>query len=612
MTEANFDYQSDDYSPLSDQPPAQRPVLVIAPSRQSTQQPKEVTSPQGVEFEADAEVDLGGLIKLEKLCERAGVDGKFIMSPTQVARLIYERLVEKEEVMFCVGEEMDRILIWQGKEECWEEGYKGVDKEIVNRELQELVDEVREVRGVLWKAKAWAKARGRIEDMERYEGYVKGLEGWKGLEEINKRLGGYRVVADVYMLDRPVKVKREELNKVPSQFLVWDKEAKKWRVWDVATGEVTANDKGQFVMHKTLYTIESMEEIKRLVAKGSAYVWKQFEGTEYRRELLGRYFGMGRTAAETQQWIRGWMQLMGYSSVLGNSNQKIVEFVGTPGTGKSTIVNIHKRLLRDGAVTGNIDYFLTIHRKSSSTDFDGVAYESKRAMFLSEPPDGAVLDDSKFKGLVGTGRVRVRGIRQASKEINVTITPFIDCNNPCLWGDSSGAMDRRMIRLNTKATQLKDGEKDSGLEDRIIATESHLILLAASFAYQEFLKAKKFNLPDEAFGDFLQNRLESSPIGDFFEKHIEVVQGWEEMKSPPKVLASDLHQMYVEHWIKEHGGRNFTGYKNQTFNRMVEQASGHIAKKGKSTGNQVYIFGIKLKGRAQIVIDERSEEDYGE
>lgn len=612
MLEDNYNSLYDDF----DSPP---PQPIIIPS-------KEVTSPQpsgkveivfgnvptedgeqGGDF-GKIEVELKGTDEVKESFDKAGVDWWHQLTELNVAKVIRQRLEEDGgEIFYLEGRGIKgvRPIRWDGQTQVWELGDEANDEGAVRAILQGVIDELENDMDRVREAVGVARSRGmdwngevdRLEKLKlKFGGQLGKLVDASGASKFQGVLRAFRSLPEL-------RINKKQLNKSRTKKLVLDEARGKWMLFDLANGKLEENSKEALMTLRTGFRIKQMQEFRYYLGLGRAGREKLYAETKFEHQLLGRYYGIHIDPERAYRWIRATQEILAYASVPGIEEQIFVELVGPPQVGKSKILELMLECLGDLGGPATIDYFLLRSGKHKLSDTEFASYIDKSFINPPEPPKGAILDDSKIKGITGGKATQVRQAHRDAYEAEFTATIFIDANHESTWTEKSGAMERRVIYLRPLVESLPDAEKIKDLVPMILAGEQELFLLWIMDGWQRYKERGKFDLPEEAKGGAEVNRLASSSMGDF-------IENW--TTKGKWVKETDLFKHYQKYVMEMTGRTVYLGCDKKQFTEEMKGAIPGLMLK-KTNGGYPHFIGMDIKRADGIIIERRGEEiDYGE
>lgn len=175
-----------------------------------------------------------------------------------------------------------------------------------------------------------------------------------------------------------------------------------------------------------------------------------------------------------RQYFQAWM---GYAMTAGNSEQRILLLQGKGRDGKSTSMNVIRRVLGGYAVACDVKTFLELGQRSgadASPDMARLAGDV-RLVSTSEPPPNGRLNEGLIKAITGGAPVLARFLNRNPFEYVPAFKLVIECNTKPRIGGADDGIWRRVDLIEFRV-QIPESEVDRGLEDRIVQTEAAGVL----------------------------------------------------------------------------------------------------------------------------------------
>lgn len=256
--------------------------------------------------------------------------------------------------------------------------------------------------------------------------------------------------------------------------------------------------------------------------------------------------------------------VMGYAAFGETSEQAIFILQGKGGDGKSTTMNVLRRVLGGYADAADIKTFLDQGQRSgadASPDLARLAGD-RRLVVATEPPRGSRLNESIIKQITGGSPMVARHLNRDPFEFEPRITLIIECNpRPKVSGSDDGIW-RRIVPILWEV-QIPKEQMDRGLEGKLFAEREGILnwLLRGAMRWRvEGLRvpaavqaaADDYRRSSNVFHEWFRERLELdkealTAAKDFYEDYTAwcADQGYEPMKQAAFGTALGDHQIIV-------------------------------------------------------------------
>lgn len=204
----------------------------------------------------------------------------------------------------------------------------------------------------------------------------------------------------------------------------------------------------------------------------------------------------------------------------GSWAQKALVMVGGGSNGKSTILNILKK------VVGKNSYSALSIKEINESEYSRMLLDGKLVNIGEEAPSKSLVDSSMFKNIVTGGEVQMRHPYKESISKNVTCKQIFSCNEIPKTRDASHGFLRRLIIVpfNYKLSKA-DPDFDPHIEKKLSA-ELPGIFNWAMEGYERLKKQQEFTKSEAA-----DQQLER------FQEEIDTVRAW--MKHHVKLYPLD-------------------------------------------------------------------------
>lgn len=256
--------------------------------------------------------------------------------------------------------------------------------------------------------------------------------------------------------------------------------------------------------------------------------------------------------------------VMGYAAFGETSEQAIFILQGKGGDGKSTTMNVLRRVLGGYADASDIKTFLDQGARSgadASPDLARLAGD-RRLVVATEPPRGSRLNESIIKQVTGGSPMVARHLNRDPFEFQPRLKLIIECNaRPKVSGSDDGIW-RRIVPILWEV-QIPKEQMDRGLEEKLFAERAGILnwLLRGAMRWKvEGLKppaavqaaADDYRRSSNVFAEWFRERLELDKQAltlakDFYEDYSAwcADQGYEPMKQAAFGTALGDHQIIV-------------------------------------------------------------------
>jgi putative DNA primase/helicase len=258
------------------------------------------------------------------------------------------------------------------------------------------------------------------------------------------------------------------------------------------------------------------------------------------------------------QDLIGYMQrAIGYSLTADTREDLLHICWGTGSNGKSTWGNLIGSVMGDYAESASVDTFLadTIQRSSNAPKEDLARLRGARFVRATEPDERRPLNASLLKELTGREPITARFLFGSTFKFRPVFKLWISANHKPAIHDPSHGMWRR-VRLIPFAVQFSDAQKDSTLEQRLLA-ESSGILNWALQGTQDWL-AYGLQAPPSIAAATEQYRADSDLLGGFI-RDLCTIDSW-------RSVSPDVHFRAYKEWCDQSGER---AWPNHTFQRKL-------------------------------------------
>lgn len=172
---------------------------------------------------------------------------------------------------------------------------------------------------------------------------------------------------------------------------------------------------------------------------------------------------------QPQEALRRYLQVLtGYGFTGDTSEQIFIIFQGLGRDGKSTFMNMLRKLAGSYAATADVKTFLEQSAKGggdASPDLARLAGDT-RMISTAEPPKNAKLSDDRIKSFTGGGNITARHLREGIFEFEPVGKVFMECNGrPQPQGSDEGIW--RRLKLLLWENQIPKGTEDKELPGKL-------------------------------------------------------------------------------------------------------------------------------------------------
>ncbi|WP_431856617.1 DNA primase family protein [Azospirillum sp.] len=242
--------------------------------------------------------------------------------------------------------------------------------------------------------------------------------------------------------------------------------------------------------------------------------------------------------------VRKYLQrLFGYR-LTGRADEHVfVVFFGTGRNGKSTLVDVLRRVYGDYAATVPVGLFLDDgHVRADGPRPSLAKLPGVRVVFMSEPKKGSRLDESMVKETTGGEPIETRRLNRDPFEFRPQFVPIMSTNHkPEVRGLDPGIWGR--IHLVGFPVTIPAAERDKRLGETLW-TERDGILNWMLDGLKEWHE-QGLNPPQEILDAVAEYKADSDPLGEFLDSETVAEAG-------KRVKTADLYERY-EDWCKRNG-----------------------------------------------------------
>jgi putative DNA primase/helicase len=308
---------------------------------------------------------------------------------------------------------------------------------------------------------------------------------------------------------------------------------------------------------------------------------------------------LDRIMAGRQEMIGFLQRAIGYS-LTGSTQEQCLFFLhGSGANGKSTFLEVLRKLLGDYAVQADFATFLD--KKFAGVGNDIARLVGSRLVSSSEVGEGMRLNESLIKTLTGTDTIAARFLYAEAFEFTPNFKIWLAANHKPVIRGSDTAIWRR-IRLVPFTVEIPEGERDAQLPETL-KSELPGILRWAIEGCELWLE-ETLRPPQDVLIATAQYRKESDILGAFLTECCEVpridpnaenpgemrtvADGADGSKSQPSAPAKALYQAYST-WTENGGERRMT---QTAFGKALTERG--FAKEKVGHANVYWWFGLRL------------------
>jgi len=289
-------------------------------------------------------------------------------------------------------------------------------------------------------------------------------------------------------------------------------------------------------------------------------------------------------------------RLAGYSLTADISEQSIYFLVGGGSNGKSTFVNIIKKIMGDYGLQTNSNTF--IKKKDAGANNDIARLVNSRFVSAVESEEGEKLQESLVKTITGGEPLLARFLRQEFFEFTPEFKVFFTTNHKPIIGGVDDGIWRR-VKIIPFTLNLKPHERDKKLEEKLSLEMPGILnwVLAGCLKWQKS-GLKEPRVVAEATGNYKEDM---DILAPFLSEVCYIVEPKNELI---RIEAKELYNVY-DKWCFGSGERSLG---NRSFYRMLEtKGFGKV----KGAGNKMFLTGITLYERAPVTKDVTENAETG-
>ena len=278
-------------------------------------------------------------------------------------------------------------------------------------------------------------------------------------------------------------------------------------------------------------------------------------------------------------------RLVGYSLTGDISEQGMYFLVGGGSNGKSTFVNVIKKMMGEYGLQTKSDTF--IKKKDTGANNDIARLASARFVSAVESEEGEKLQESLVKTITGGEPILARFLRQEFFEFTPEFKVFFTTNHKPIIGGIDDGIWRR-VKIIPFTLNLAAHQRDKKLEEKL-SLEMPGIL---NWAVEGCLKWQQSGIKEpkvvrDATGSYKEDMDILAPFLN------ECCYTDEPKNESIKIEAKELYNFY-SNWCFKSGERTIG---NRSFYRMLE-TKGFGKEKG--SANRTYLTGITINERKKV------------
>ncbi|CAK0778772.1 putative DNA primase/helicase [Azospirillaceae bacterium] len=229
-------------------------------------------------------------------------------------------------------------------------------------------------------------------------------------------------------------------------------------------------------------------------------------------------------------------RFFGYCLTGVTSEQTFTIFYGRGKNGKSTLVDVIRRVIGDYGVTVPVEQFLDVDRRNADAPNPTMARLIKaRAAFVSEPSKSASLSEHLVKEVTGGEPIQIRNLHERPVEFLPEFKALMQTNHkPRIGGDDIGIW-RRIVMIAFQTT-IPENKRIPNFIERLSDELPGILnwMLDGLFQWHE----RGLDPPSEIQSFIEEYRRESDLIGEFLDAEThEIADG--------RVQASALYDAYT-------------------------------------------------------------------
>ena len=292
-------------------------------------------------------------------------------------------------------------------------------------------------------------------------------------------------------------------------------------------------------------------------------------------------------AGDTQRMnlLQEWF---GYNIVADSSQEKLMLFVGRPGAGKGTVLEVFRAVLgRDQCAVSSF--------KDLCSDFGKQPLMGKLAVIMPDAHVPRQIDAVQaletIKSITGRDGVTInRKFLPQLSDYKLSCRFTIAVNELPELPDHARALERRLLLLHFPETF--EGKEDRTLKDRL-PLEAPGVVLWALNGLRRLREQGKFTLPDSSVPVLEEFRRFLTPVAEFISECCELSSNMESHQDP-KIMVFDAWR----NWASQHGLK--PGTRTRFGQRLMAQLPSVRTARKSINGEQVRVYqGLMLLANAK-------------
>lgn len=250
-----------------------------------------------------------------------------------------------------------------------------------------------------------------------------------------------------------------------------------------------------------------------------------------------------RVMCQDKSLIEAFRQAMGYLFLRNKNFEKMIGFVGEGENGKSTVIDVMKRLVGESGYAE--ESIKTLLKDDNTGDYRRANLAGKLFNVTNELTPDTIIADS-FKALISGEGVIGRQIYGSPFSIDPAPKHVCSMNTTnSLMRERTHGFERRLHLIPFDYT-LRDEHKDPELKAKLFSELSGILNWCLKGA-QEVIKNNRLSVSDSMSALFENVKRESNPAQQFVEERLEVLDGFITYETADQVISGKvIHQTYKE------------------------------------------------------------------